>query len=98
MWPLGSRNLARILEHQMQMSCDEVAGGARCTPSCRSTTRRVVYRVAPSCRVIASASLAHVQSITQFSTVALYYSDESARLAGHDYAACLRILQVPRYM
>jgi hypothetical protein len=44
----------------MQMSCDDLVGGAHCGPSCRSATQRVAYRVAPSYQVIAFASLARV--------------------------------------
>jgi hypothetical protein len=57
----------------------------------------VVYRVAPSCRVLASASCARERSTAWYSTVARYCSDVSTRLASHDDAACPRVLQVPRY-
>jgi hypothetical protein len=44
---------------------------ARRPSSCRSATRCVAYRLAPSCQVIASASPARVWSITRCSIVAM---------------------------
>jgi hypothetical protein len=81
----------------MQMSCDDVAGGAWRTPSCRSTAWPVANHLALSCRVIASASPAREQSTARCCTVACYYSGVPTHLTGHDYATHPRILQVPWY-
>jgi hypothetical protein len=81
----------------MQISCDDVAGDARCALSYRSATRRVAYRLAPSCRVVTSTSLACVWFTVQCGTVALYCSGESTRLTGHDYVTYMCVSQAPRY-
>jgi hypothetical protein len=58
----------------------------------------VAYHLALSCQVIAFANPAHVWSVARHSIVAWYCSGESARLAGHDYAAYPHAVQAPRYV
>jgi hypothetical protein len=50
-------------------------------------TRRAVYRVAPSCRVVASGNRTRE-----------HWSGAPARLAGHDNATCPHVLHAPRYV
>jgi hypothetical protein len=60
--------------------------------------RHAVYRIVPSCQVVASASCACERFAAWCSIVVWYCSGMSARLVGHDSVACPRVLQGPRYV